>query len=219
MKTSLSTLLLLGAAAPTLAAPSVIDDFVGQGQIHVLNSSSYVAANPATDTIGCLTASGLLSSSNCATFTRTENYPYMLVSSQGLCTFNDKSMPNNKDSYYGKNTYAWHCTQGVKSGDDGERYYTVNGFKYPYLCNGNLGCYYDIPAAPEKQADNDDDDDDRVAVQEVGKTKAVQPVWQFFWGSHQMGITPGHLQVLWLWVPARDAAKEKRDGEQVRLAM
>lgn len=31
-----------------------------------------------------------------------------------------------------------------------------------------------------------------------------------------MGITPGHLQVLWLWVPVK--GKEKRDdGEQRRL--
>ncbi|KAK4675132.1 hypothetical protein QC764_501020 [Podospora pseudoanserina] len=209
MRTSSPIFLLLGAA---LASPNVIDDFVGQGQIHVLNSSSYVSADPATDTIGCLTASGLLSKSNCATFTRTESYPYMLVSSRGVCTFNDKSMPNNKDSYYGKNTYAWHCLEEAKAGIDGERYYTIQGFKHPYLCNGNLGCYYDIPDAPE----NDDDSGDSFSVQEVGKTKAVQPVWQFFWGAHQMGITPGHLQVLWLWVPVK--GKEKRDdGEQWRL--
>ncbi|KAK4176671.1 hypothetical protein QBC36DRAFT_213470 [Triangularia setosa] len=214
MKTLQFTLLLLGASVPALAAPSVIDDFVGQGQIHVLNSSSYASANPATDTIGCLTASGFLSKNNCATFTRTESYPYMLVSSRGLCTFNDKSMPNNKDSYYGKNTYAWHCLESAKAGIEGERYYTVNGFKYPFLCNGNLGCYYDIPAAPTTVAD----DGDSFSVQEVGKTKAVQPVWQFFWGSHQMGITPGHLQVLWLWVPVKEG-KEKRDEQQYRLSI
>ncbi|KAK4195995.1 hypothetical protein QBC40DRAFT_235292 [Triangularia verruculosa] len=212
MKYSHAALLLIGAATPALASPNVQDDFVGQGQIHVLNSSSYVTADPATDTIGCLTATGLLSKRNCATFTRTESYPYMLVSSRGLCTFNDKSMPNNKDSFYGKNTYAWHCLEGAKAGVEGERYYSVNGFKYPYLCNGNLGCYYDIPAAPS----DDDDDGDSFAIEEVGKTNAVQPVWQFFWGSHQMGITPGHLQVLWLWVPA--SSKDKRD-EQHRLAM
>lgn len=38
-------------------------------------------------------------------------------------------------------------------------------------------------------------------------------VWQYAWGSEQMGITPGHLQVLWMWVPA---GKQGEDGSAVK---
>ena len=26
-------------------------------------------------------------------------------------------------------------------------------------------------------------------------------VWPYRWGSQQMGITPGHVELQWLWVP------------------
>jgi hypothetical protein len=29
---------------------------------------------------------------------------------------------------------------------------------------------------------------------------APMPVWQFFWGSEQFDVPPGHWRVLWLWV-------------------
>ena len=55
-----------------------------------------------------------------------------------------------------------------------------NGFNYPYICNGNLNCYYEIERAPANGTDS-------------------LSVWQFFWGSQQMDVTPGHLKVMWLW--------------------
>jgi hypothetical protein len=57
-----------------------------------------------------------------------------------------------------------------------------NGFKYPFVCNGNINCFYDIVASPSPE--------------EKG-----HPVWQYFWGAHQMDVPPGHLKVIWLWVP------------------
>lgn len=29
--------------------------------------------------------------------------------------------------------------------------------------------------------------------------KEVLPLWQYRWGSQQMGITPGHIQMMLLW--------------------
>ncbi|KAK3995155.1 hypothetical protein QBC44DRAFT_284321 [Cladorrhinum sp. PSN332] len=174
---------------PSLAAAGeVTKDFVGLGQIHVLNSDSFFNASP-EDRIGCLNEQGLLTLDDCAVFTRKDISPHTLSSSRGDCSFRNTNMPNNKDSWYGGNTHAWSCGRGLNIGGNGseEFYYTVNGFRYPFVCNGNINCYYDIPRAPTLE-------------------QTVQPVWQYYWGGAQPGITPGHMQVLWLWVPvAKDA--------------
>ncbi len=54
---------------------------------------------------------------------------------------------------------------------------------YPFICNGNLDCYYDIL-------------DVRPAP-----GVAPLPVWQFFWGSQQFDVPVGHTRAVWLWVP------------------
>lgn len=77
------------------------------------------------DIIGCLIVLGLLFKFNCVIFMWMESYFYMFVLLRGVCMFNDKSMFNNKDSYYGKNMYVWYCFEGVKVGIDGERYYII----------------------------------------------------------------------------------------------
>jgi hypothetical protein len=60
--------------------------------------------------------------------------------------------------------------------------------KYPFICNGDLDCFYDIKTAPS------------------ASSQGIL-VWQFFWGGSQMGITPGHLQTIWLWVPTNSSSK------------
>lgn len=175
------------AAVLPRAVPDVQKEFTGRGQIHVLNFTSFVIESPQEGRIGCLNELGLLTLEDCAVFTVKDDFPKRLSSSRGSeCTFFDRNMPNNKDSYYGRDTYAWSCRGSDLSDRYDERYYTVNGFSYPFICNGNLGCTYDIPATPSPE-------------------QRPQPVWQFFWGSHQMGITPGHTQVLWVWIPVGKA--------------
>jgi hypothetical protein len=56
-----------------------------------------------------------------------------------------------------------------------------NGFKYPFICTGNIGCIFEIPV-PEDEVN-------------------ALPVWQFYWSGEQMGPIPGHMQVVWLWEP------------------
>ncbi|KAK4160280.1 hypothetical protein QBC43DRAFT_359839 [Cladorrhinum sp. PSN259] len=191
------TPILFGLITPfvSVAAEStpheVTKDFTGRGQIHILKSDSFFDASPEQDRIGCLNEQGLLTQKDCAVFTRKDVSPHTLSSPRGDCSFRNANMPSNKDSWYGTNTHAWSCGRFGKGGDgdgngnwDGveEFYYTVNGFRYPFVCNGNINCYYDIPRAPTEN-------------------ETVQPVWQYYWGGEQPGITPGHLQVLWLWVP------------------
>jgi hypothetical protein len=48
-----------------------------------------------------------------------------------------------------------------------------------FLCFGDVACYYDAKKAPQ------------------GKEEL--PLWQYRWGSQQMGITPGHVQMILLW--------------------
>ncbi|KAK3385890.1 hypothetical protein B0H63DRAFT_188924 [Podospora didyma] len=180
---------LIGTSHALPAQQITARDFSGQGQIHVLNSSSLAYATP-LDRIGCLDEHGVVTVRDCATFTTMDKYPHTISSRVGACTFRDTNAPTNSDSVYGKDSHAWTCQPYNEPSGTQEIYYTVNGFKYPFLCNGNLNCYYDIKTAPSL------DDDKSVAPRQ---TKV--PVWQFYWGSDQMGITPGHLQVLWLWVP------------------
>ena len=58
-----------------------------------------------------------------------------------------------------------------------------NGLNFPFICNGNLDCYYDI-----------------LDVQPAPGVKPL-PVWQFFWGSQQFDVPAGHTRAVWLWVP------------------
>jgi hypothetical protein len=63
----------------------------------------------------------------------------------------------------------------------------------------------------------------------VPKLGDTLPLWQFHWGSQQLGITPGHVQLLLVWdkigdSPKREAAKtipspriELMEGMQVPL--
>ncbi|KAK4225841.1 hypothetical protein QBC38DRAFT_420439 [Podospora fimiseda] len=188
MRTTFSALFSLLLFLPSLATSNeVTKDFVGLGQIHVLNSDSFFSASP-ENRIGCINEQGLLTIDDCAVFSRLDAPPHTLSSARGDCSFRNTRMPNNKDSWYGKNSYAWSCGRELTD-ETGESYYTVNGFRYPFVCNGNINCFYDIPRVP--------------TVEET-----VQPVWQYFWGGEQPGITPGHMQVLWLWVPvAKDAVE------------
>ncbi|KAK0609940.1 hypothetical protein B0T17DRAFT_629472 [Bombardia bombarda] len=162
--------------------------FVGQGQIAVLNSTSLAYASPA-DKIGCLSSLGnfTASAAECAVFTRIDAYPHTLLTTAGNCSFRNKNMPVNSDSVYGKNTHSWSCgTDKVETVPD-ETYYTVRGFNYPFLCNGNLDCFYDMKVPPAPVANS---------------TSSVRvPVWQFVWGSDQQEVSPGHVQTVWLWVP------------------
>lgn len=57
-----------------------------------------------------------------------------------------------------------------------------DGFAYPFLCQGDVNCYFDIPSAPSRGSQQ-------------------LPVWRYTWGSAQPGITPGHLKALLLWQP------------------
>lgn len=56
-----------------------------------------------------------------------------------------------------------------------------NGLPQPFICTGQVSCFYDIKAEPESKDD-------------------AHAVWPYAWGSEQTGIAPGHLQVAWLWV-------------------
>jgi hypothetical protein len=67
-----------------------------------------------------------------------------------------------------------------------------DGFPYVFLCFGDVACYYDAKKTP---ADHE-----------------ILPLWQFRWGSQQMGITPGHVQLQLLWEKIGDLPK--RGGEK-----
>jgi hypothetical protein len=62
-----------------------------------------------------------------------------------------------------------------------------------FLCFGDVACYYDakkVPARNEKL-----------------------PLWQFHWGSEQLGITPGHVQLLLVWKKIGDLPKRLEMSE------
>ncbi|KAL1591868.1 hypothetical protein SLS59_009995 [Nothophoma quercina] len=169
-------------------------DFTGTGNIYVLNSSDWRTASPTEDKIGCLSESGKLITSRktkaCGTFTRMDVFPYTLSTSKGNCTFDDQSQERNTDSKYGQNDHAWNCNATFQS-DIYDQLYTIDGFPYIFLCFGDVACYYDAKHAPAKNES--------------------LSLWQYHWGSEQLGITPGHIQLLLMWKkigdsPKRDAA-------------
>ena len=69
------------------------------------------------------------------------------------------------------------------------------GFPYPFLCSGDIDCYFDAKRVPKRGEDIS--------------------FWQFRWGSQQQGITPGHIQLQLLWdkvSPPHKAANEISTG-------
>ncbi|KAL2170689.1 hypothetical protein VTG60DRAFT_4531 [Thermothelomyces hinnuleus] len=176
-----SALLLWTGPARGKSAP---DEFVGRGRIQVLNATDYATASIA-DRIGCMNADGRMTLRDCAVFTQLPNTPFSLSTSAGNCTTQNPDMPRNTDSVYGKNSYAWWCGQKGDWEQFDEYYYTINGFPAPYICTGDIGCYWDVKAVVPAEGD-------------------ALPAWRYFWGGQQMDIEPGHWKVLWLWVPVGD---------------
>ena len=70
-----------------------------------------------------------------------------------------------------------------------------------FLCFGDVACYYDAKKSP-------------------GRNEKLS-LWQYHWGSHQIGITPGHIQLLLLWDKIGELPKRKDvngiPGPRVRL--
>ncbi|KAF2651673.1 hypothetical protein K491DRAFT_770421 [Lophiostoma macrostomum CBS 122681] len=186
-------------------------DFTGVGNIFVLNSSDWRTATP-DSTVGCLDDNGWFinyeDKKECGTFSRLDNYPYTLSSKSGNCTFTNQHTPANTDSHYGQSDHAWSCTSSYTA-DVYDELYTIDGFPYTFLCFGDVACFYDGKKVPS-----------------VGSTGSL---WQFRWGSQQMGITPGHIQLQLLWSKISDSSKrideesipgprvELKDGMQVPL--
>lgn len=67
------------------------------------------------------------------------------------------------------------------------------GFPYVFLCFGDVACYYDAKHTPS--------------------AKEKLPLWQYRWGSQQMGITPGHIQLQLLWEKIGDLPKRVKANE------
>lgn len=88
----------LWAQASNASAP---DEFVGRGQIQVLNSTD-VSKGSIADRVGCLNARGELTLNDCAIFARSETPTHTLFTDSGNCTFQNTNMPLNKDSIYGR---------------------------------------------------------------------------------------------------------------------
>jgi hypothetical protein len=226
MFSHLSTTVFLLAASIVGPASAGIQqsDFSGIGHIYVLKSDNWQTATPKS-TVGCLDTNGRFVSEKspdekCGVFQRLDDFPYTLSTSKGNCTFEDDKQEKNTDSYYGKTDSAWSC--GERVADIYDQLYTVvrlfsrlpplrylllitknkqTGFPYVFLCFGDVACYYDAKHTPS--------------------THDTLPLWQFRWGSQQMGITPGHVQLQLMWkkigeLPGRAPASEM-PGPRVRV--
>ncbi|KAM7188247.1 hypothetical protein V8F20_010624 [Naviculisporaceae sp. PSN 640] len=177
----------LGLLMAGIASAEAID-VVGKGTVAVLNGTNLDTLS-LKDKIGCLDVNGALTLKDCAEFTIVEPPEYdgllrVMSSDAGLCTFQNVKQPQNKDSIYGRDDYAWSCYEDHPANETDEAVYTLNGLKQPFICHGNINCFYDIKTAPTKETD-------------------AVPVWPFAWGSEQFGVPPGHLQVAWLWQPVK----------------
>lgn len=195
-------------------------DFTGLGNIYVLESENWSTASPTEDRIGCLSEQGKLiptkGKAPCGVFTRKESYPYTLSTKKGNCTFNDESQERNTDSVYGRMDFALNCNATYESVIY-DQFYTIvsadyqfpelfltyiqDGFPQVFLCFGDVACYYDAKKAPARNE--------------------KLPLWQFRWGSQQMGITPGHVMMLLMWDKIGDLPKRKEiediPGPKLRL--
>ncbi|KAI2606358.1 uncharacterized protein GGS25DRAFT_533434 [Hypoxylon fragiforme] len=165
------------------ASTSVVSaqDFSGSGEIHIINSTDFGSATPA-ESIGCLDVNGAFTTSldsGCATFTRLAQSPGTVSTDAGNCSFTDASQPANTDNPYGANSYAWHCRPDFAAAAT-DSLYTVKGFNYPFLCHGDINCYYDVK-------------------NNMISRNGTAPVWGYVWGSRQTTIPAGHSQVLWYW--------------------
>jgi len=165
----------------TASAASAPDEFVGQGWIQVLNNSDYNTAS-LSDSIGCLNIAGQLTANDCAVFTNVKGVAFPLATEAGNCTIQNPDMPVNTDSYYGKNSHAFWCGEKGDWPVYDEYYYSIDGFKHPFICTADIGCNWDVKATVPEKGD-------------------ALPVWRFAWGGEQMDIEAGHWRVLWLWVP------------------
>ncbi|OSS48148.1 hypothetical protein B5807_06412 [Epicoccum nigrum] len=192
----LFSILALFAFALSVHAGITQKDFTGIGNIYVLNSSHWPTASPTNDRIGCLNEQGKLISTEsrepCGTFTRKDKYPYTLSTRIGNCTFQDQSQERNTDSKYGAEDHAWNCNATYES-DIYDQLYTIDGFPHVFLCFGDVACYYDARSAPER--------------------RARMSLWQFHWGSGQLGVTPGHIQLLLMWNKIGETPKREASGE------
>lgn len=183
-------------------------DFTGIGNIHVLNSSDWRTASPTADKIGCLNERGkLISAKNqaaCGIFSRSDVFPYTLSTRKGNCTFDDASQERNTDSKYGASDHAWNCNATYEATIYDQLYTIVSsrlpllkclltrsqdGFPHVFLCFGDVACYYDAKKAPVR--------------------KEKLSLWEYHWGSQQMGITPGHIQLLLVWNKIGELPKRK----------
>jgi len=121
---TLTLLLHLFSSLPLAHAqfqpPDVGSLFTGTGHIRILNATTLNYASP-SDVIGCLNARGAFAPSSspadCAVFTRNDTWPHELSSSQGTCTFVDRSAKENLESIFGKGSYAYSCTDMEAPGD------------------------------------------------------------------------------------------------------
>jgi hypothetical protein len=68
-----------------------------------------------------------------------------------------------------------------------------DGFQYTFLCSGDVDCFYDAKRIP--------------------KNGEKTSLWPFRWGSHQQGITPGHVMLQLLWNRLGDLPKRADAGE------
>ncbi|KAJ6489974.1 hypothetical protein C8R45DRAFT_1096940 [Mycena sanguinolenta] len=166
--------LFLSIVAPITAQLNVF----GTGYIHVLNSTDSATAT-AEESVGCINAAGRFVLDDCAVFTHLDAVPYYLSTSAGNCTFDDTSMPTNTASPYGAFTYALTC-QTPESAQATD-FYTIDGFKLPFLCQGDIDCFVDAGGVPT--AEND-----------------AFYLWPYEWGSEGTAVPQGHLQGMLLWV-------------------
>ncbi|KAF1939202.1 hypothetical protein EJ02DRAFT_352814 [Clathrospora elynae] len=196
MFTNLPTTFFIMIASLALPAYAGIqqNDFTGIGNIFVLESSDWRNATPKS-TIGCLNTHGKFiadsTKEDCGVFERLADFPYTLSTENGNCTFDDDSQETNQDSHYGKLDHAWNCAEHTSVIYD--ELYTIDGFPYVFLCFGDIACYYDAKRAPS-----------------AGESLSI---WPYRWGSEQLGITPGHMQLQLMWqklgdLPKREGATE-----------
>jgi len=181
---------LASAVLLTSALLAHAQDVSGSARILVLKSDNWSKVDVVKDKVGCISNEGRFvdgtKADDCGIFTHEPKYPYTLSTKNGNCTFSDQTQESNTDSHYGAGDHAWICKDKYAA-DVYDGLYTINGFPHPYLCNGDVNCYYDAKRVP----DSGDD----------------LPLWQFRWGSQQLGITPGHIQLQLLWDPVSDPPK------------
>lgn len=151
--------------------------FPNPGRIHAYHTDNINTANE-TNKVGCVSNAGKLTVSNCGVFVQSVTWPNALYSNVGNCSFQDDNEPLNTDSIYGGGDHALNCYATTPIINDVIYYLPMSSGK-KWLCTGDVDCYFDAKKAPA-----------------AGESL---PFWIFRWGSQQMGITPGHIQVALRW--------------------